>query len=99
MSDISRTDELLPPRNTGPRNAGPFDGPCRTAARDVFTRRAHEQAAAAREREEAAKAVCRDCPVRVPCRRHALAGRVPHGVRGGLTPAERRSLLMDAGSG
>ncbi|MFH9349530.1 WhiB family transcriptional regulator [Kitasatospora sp. NPDC017646] len=47
----------------------------------------------ARAREEAAKAVCAGCAVRVECRRHALAVREPYGVRGGLTAAERRALF------
>ncbi|THA87129.1 WhiB family transcriptional regulator [Streptomyces sp. A0592] len=88
VTDTSRTDALLDSRHDAP-----FDGPCRSGARDVFERGANEQAAAAREREEAAKAVCRRCPVRLPCRRRALADRVPHGVRGGLTPDERHLLL------
>ncbi|MFH7598695.1 WhiB family transcriptional regulator [Streptomyces racemochromogenes] len=93
MADISRTDVL--PR---PRQAGPLDGPCRTVAREVFAPGAGEHAAAVREREEAAKAVCRGCPVRLPCRRHALAERVPDGVRGGLSPDERHVLLVDTRS-
>ncbi|WP_405000746.1 WhiB family transcriptional regulator [Kitasatospora cathayae] len=48
---------------------------------------------AARKREEAAKAVCAGCAVRVECRRSALAAREPYGVRGGLTAAERRALF------
>ncbi|MEU6298086.1 WhiB family transcriptional regulator [Streptomyces erythrochromogenes] len=88
MTDTSRTDVLLDPRHDAP-----LDGPCRSGARDVFERGVNEQAAAARERAEAAKAVCRRCPVRLPCRRRALADRVPHGVRGGLTPDERHLLL------
>ncbi|WP_046386021.1 WhiB family transcriptional regulator, partial [Kitasatospora aureofaciens] len=47
----------------------------------------------AKEREAAAKAVCAGCAVRVECRRHALAARLPYGVRGGLTAAERRALF------
>ncbi|MFD8415217.1 WhiB family transcriptional regulator [Streptomyces sp. NPDC059650] len=74
----------------------PLDGPCRTGDGGVFVRAPHEHAAAAREREEAAKAVCGGCPVRIPCRRHALAARIPHGVRGGLTADERHALLADA---
>lgn len=90
VTEISRTDVLLDPRHDAP-----LAGPCRTAERDVFAPGTNEHAAAAREREEAAKAVCQGCPVRLPCRRNALAERVLHGVRGGLTPDERYLLLAD----
>ncbi|MEU8434148.1 WhiB family transcriptional regulator [Streptomyces sp. NPDC029216] len=90
MTDLSRTN-VLPQ----PWHGGPLDLPCHTTARDVFVRNTSEHAAAAREREEAAKAACHACPARLPCRRHALAERVAHGVRGGLTPDERRFLLAD----
>lgn len=39
-----------------------------------------------------AKAVCRGCPVRTACLEFALAARLDHGVWGGLTELERRSL-------
>lgn len=41
---------------------------------------------------EAAKAVCRHCPIMGPCRRWALDTAQRHGVWGGLSPAERRRL-------
>lgn len=41
---------------------------------------------------EHARAVCHRCPVIVSCRQHALAEGVEHGVWGGLTEDERRSL-------
>jgi len=40
----------------------------------------------------AAKAVCRGCPVRAQCLEFALETRLDHGVWGGLTDNERRSL-------
>lgn len=40
----------------------------------------------------AAKAICRGCPVRTQCLEFALATRLDHGVWGGLTEVERRSL-------
>lgn len=43
------------------------------------------------DRDEAAKTVCRSCPVIVPCRRHALAAHEPYGVWGGMTEEERRA--------
>ncbi|MFD8085042.1 WhiB family transcriptional regulator [Kitasatospora sp. NPDC059722] len=69
------------------------DGACRTADRGIFDRPAQEHGAAAKDREEAAKAVCAGCEVRVECRRHALAAREPHGVWGGLAEEERRALF------
>ena len=39
-----------------------------------------------------AKAVCAGCPVRAECLDEALA-RIPDGIAGGLTPAERRRLV------
>jgi WhiB family redox-sensing transcriptional regulator len=41
---------------------------------------------------QAAKRVCRGCPVRTQCLEFALAARLEHGVWGGLTEVERRSL-------
>ncbi|WP_081631453.1 WhiB family transcriptional regulator [Nocardia sp. 348MFTsu5.1] len=44
----------------------------------------------AREELEArAKGICRQCPVRNPCRDHALASGEPYGVWGGTTAKER----------
>lgn len=42
----------------------------------------------------AAKQVCAECPVRAECLIDALAHRdIAFGVRGGLTPTQRRELL------
>lgn len=40
-----------------------------------------------------AKAVCMSCPVRTECLAYALDRRIEHGVWGGMTDRERRSLL------
>jgi WhiB family transcriptional regulator, redox-sensing transcriptional regulator len=45
------------------------------------------------ERESAAKAICRSCPVLTQCRDYALMMREPHGIWGGLNEYERRQLL------
>lgn len=37
----------------------------------------------------AAKKVCRECPVLQQCRDHAVTANEPHGVWGALTPRER----------
>ena len=47
-------------------------------------------------RERAAKAVCDECPVRVPCLDHAIRADERYGIWGGLTDAERRHLPRSA---
>ncbi len=47
------------------------------------------------DREEAAKEICRVCPIIEPCREHALAQAELFGVWGGLTETERRAILAD----
>lgn len=42
---------------------------------------------------DAAKAVCRLCPVIMDCRRYALTTNQDQGVWGGLSERERRALL------
>lgn len=44
-------------------------------------------------RENAAKAVCAECPVITQCREHALSTREPYGVWGGLSESDRDRLL------
>jgi WhiB family redox-sensing transcriptional regulator len=41
-------------------------------------------------REAEAKAICRDCPVRMDCLDFALYTREPYGIWGGLNETERR---------
>lgn len=49
-----------------------------------------------RQGEEEARAVCLSCPVRRSCLRDAIAtGDTEHGMRGGHTPKERRSLAAE----
>ncbi|MBB5926635.1 WhiB family redox-sensing transcriptional regulator [Streptomyces echinatus] len=40
-----------------------------------------------------AKALCNGCPVRTECLAHALDNRIEHGIWGGMTERDRRSLL------
>jgi len=42
--------------------------------------------------DRAAKRICRGCPVRTHCLEFALSARLDHGVWGGLSEDERRSL-------
>lgn len=66
-------------------------GRCRSLSVSAFFDfeevRGRERAA----RSETAKAICRVCPVRVPCLEHALAVE-DFGVWGGTTAAEREVL-------
>lgn len=43
-------------------------------------------------REQRAKAICHDCPVRRECLDHALGMGEMHGIWGGLNEVERRGL-------
>jgi WhiB family redox-sensing transcriptional regulator len=45
------------------------------------------------ERERRAKAICASCAVRRDCLDYAMSIRELHGIWGGLTEAERRSVL------
>ena len=45
------------------------------------------------EREERAKGICAECPVREECLHYALDIREPHGIWGGLNENERKHLL------
>ena len=64
-------------------------GACRGADSSLFFHPDGERGPARARRQAAAKAVCGRCPVADPCLRHALAARVPYGVWGGLSEAER----------
>lgn len=58
--------------------------PCRLDPETWFSDNSRQRDAAAR--------LCRDCPLRVECADHALQKRIPHGVWGGTTAAERRAF-------
>ncbi|HUQ39859.1 MAG TPA: WhiB family transcriptional regulator [Acidimicrobiales bacterium] len=49
------------------------------------------------EREDRAKAICTQCPVRKPCLDYAVRIREPHGIWGGLNELERKQLVARAG--
>lgn len=69
-----------------------FDGACRDEEPSMFFHPEGERGVARRKRAEAAKAVCRLCPVLAECRDHALRVREPYGVWGGLTEEERAAI-------
>jgi WhiB family transcriptional regulator, redox-sensing transcriptional regulator len=44
-------------------------------------------------REARAKAICKNCVVRLDCLEYAIQIREPHGIWGGLNETERKQLL------
>lgn len=70
-----------------------MQGSCRTTDPDVFFHPEGERGPSRRNRDEAAKAVCRTCPVLRQCREHALRVREPYGVWGGMSEHEREDIL------
>lgn len=66
-------------------------GACREADPMLFFHPEGERGPARRKRDDAAKAVCAECPVLALCREHALAVREPYGVWGGLTEEDREA--------
>jgi WhiB family redox-sensing transcriptional regulator len=70
-----------------------LQGKCRGEASDIFF--PDEGNAANRRRQEnAAKRICRDCPVLQQCRDHALRTPELHGIWGAMTAKERTRALM-----
>jgi WhiB family redox-sensing transcriptional regulator len=72
-------------------------GACRGHDAAQFFHPDGERGMSRARREQAAKAVCRGCPVRAECAAHALTVREPYGVWGGFTEAERLRLLATGG--
>ncbi|MFK5633965.1 MULTISPECIES: WhiB family transcriptional regulator [unclassified Ornithinimicrobium] len=70
------------------------DGLCRDVNPEVFFHPEGERGPARRSRDRRAVAVCEQCPVVRACRDHALRVGEPYGVWGGLTEAERESVLQ-----
>ena len=68
---------------------------CRDVDPEVFFPVA-EAGAVFEQQVAAAKAVCAGCPVRAECLDKALA-RIPDGIAGGLTSAERRRVVRQRG--
>ena len=62
------------------------DALCATTHPDLFS-------GEIRESTTAAKRICAACPVRTKCLEHALRNREHHGVWGGLSARQRRTLL------
>ncbi|MFC5204771.1 WhiB family transcriptional regulator [Streptomyces kaempferi] len=67
------------------------DAACRGMDSSVFFSPDSERGRARQRREEAARTICRECPVSGPCGRFAQASQQEYGVWGGYTENERRS--------
>lgn len=74
-----------------------LQGACRGHDPDLFYFLDYERGNARRERANAAKNICDDCPVREICRETAMATGEEYGIWGGLTPEERRLLAHHRG--
>lgn len=73
-------------------------GRCNPETAHLFYPPDHRERPAARAaREQAAKAICRRCPVLLTCREYALATGERHGIWGGLTEADRRRVRRPRG--
>lgn len=73
-----------------------YEGRCRGMDPEAFFSPEAERGAKRARREEAAKALCSQCPVIAECRAHALSAQEPYGVWGGLTESDRIALLHPA---
>lgn len=73
-----------------------LSGACRSSDTVLFFHPDGERGLARSRRQEAAKAICAQCPVLVECRAHALAVHEPYGVWGGLSEEERSRLLAES---
>jgi len=66
---------------------------CRRADPAIFFHPDGERGVARRQRQQAAKLVCEQCPVARQCREHSLSFGEAFGIWGGLTEEERSELL------
>jgi WhiB family redox-sensing transcriptional regulator len=67
---------------------------CKGPQAAIFFPPSHVERKDEREaREQRAKAICGECPVRQPCLDYALDIREQHGIWGGLNEVERKQLL------
>lgn len=73
-----------------------LDAACRDLNTAAFFHPENERGGARADREEKAKAICRECPVIASCREHALAVGEPYGVWGGLGERERQEIAANS---
>ncbi|ADG98483.1 transcription factor WhiB [Segniliparus rotundus DSM 44985] len=64
-------------------------GVCRGMDSSIFFHPEGERGRARRQRENKAKEFCRQCPVVMQCREHAIRVGEPYGIWGGLSESER----------
>lgn len=69
-----------------------LQGRCRGLDSDLFFHGDGDRGPTRAAREQAALAICADCPVVAQCARQALATREPYGVWGGLTESDREAI-------
>lgn len=69
-----------------------LDGTCRGEDPALFFHPDGERGPVREAREQAAKAICSGCPVKVECATHALAVKEPYGVWGGLSEDDRERI-------
>ena len=73
-----------------------YQGACRNLDTEQFFHPEGERGGTRRRRDDAAKAICAQCPVIAECGEYALAAQEPYGVWGGLTQEERRELIRES---
>ncbi|MUL79919.1 WhiB family transcriptional regulator [Mycobacterium sp. CBMA226] len=66
---------------------------CRTMDSSIFFHPDNERGRARRQREQQAKEICHQCPVKTPCAAFALLSGEPYGTWGGISESERLSAL------
>lgn len=88
MSDVSRL-----PAPVAEAWEWQVNGNCRGMDESIFFHPDRERGRARAARENAAKAICADCPVKVQCAAHAIDAREPFGTWGGISETERAVLL------
>jgi WhiB family redox-sensing transcriptional regulator len=88
---------MLQPQQLPGTNSDVWDwqikGLCRGEDSAMFFHPEGERGRARTQRETRAKQMCRQCPVITQCRTHALQVGEPYGIWGGLSEADRETLL------
>ncbi|MCJ0905113.1 WhiB family transcriptional regulator [Rhodococcus sp. SRB_17] len=74
-------------------------GLCRGVDSSMFFHPDGERGRARTQRETRAKEMCRQCPVLIQCRSHALTVSEPYGIWGGMSETERELLARHRRNG